>query len=457
MSEQKPIGRNDPADTDRRIQKLSKINNALMLRVERSMDQQANAFSLFQTAIGLENQVRARTEELKSALSNLERANEDLKGARDVAEQANRLKTRFFTAVGHDLLQPLHAARLSLSELADSQQSPANHLLAINISRALTTIEDLLTSILDISKLEAGVFKPTLQPVALGDLFEQLVANIEPVARKKGLSLNWRPTADAVHSDPLMLRRILQNLLANATHYTQKGGLLMAARRRGSTVRIEVWDTGPGISSAERERVFEEFQRGSASERAGGTGFGLGLSIVKRMSEALQHPLELCTRVGHGTRFAISVPYAGEAVPLPRLSSELSIAPSQGLHGLPLIVIDNDLAVLDAMQSLLLRWGCEVRLARDVDDIAEIMSDTSFQPALILADFHLDHGISGLELINVIRTGLKQQLPAVLITADRTQDTANAAIKSGCQVLHKPIRPAELRALMQHLVTAPPA
>ncbi len=446
-----PLGRNDAADFDRRIQKLSKINAALMLRVERSMDQQANAFSLFQTAIGLENQVRARTDELKSALSNLERANVDLKAARDVAEQANRLKTRFFTAVGHDLLQPLHAARLSLSELSDTQQSPANHLLAINISRALTTIEDLLTSILDISKLEAGVFVPSLQPVALGDLFEQLAANIEPVARRKGLALKWRPTKDAVNSDPLMLRRILQNLLANATNYTPKGGILMAARRRGALVRIEVWDTGPGISMAERERVFEEFQRGSASERAGGTGFGLGLSIVKRMSEALGHPLALCTRVGHGTRFAISIPYAGAATPLLRVNPDISHVPAQGLHGLPIIVIDNDLAVLDAMQSLLTRWGCDVRLARDIDDIAEIMGDVSFQPALILADYHLDHGMSGLELINLIRSGLKQNLPAVLITADRTQGTTNAALTAGCEVLHKPIRPAELRALMQHL------
>ena len=447
-----PTSHNEIADFDRRIQKLSKINSALMQRVERSMDQQANAFSLFQTAIGLENQVRARTDELKSALSNLERANADLQAARDVAEQANRLKTRFFTAVGHDLLQPLHAARLSLSELSDAQQSPSDHLLTINISRALTTIEDLMTSILDISKLEAGVYVPSIQPVSLGDLFEQLAANVEPMARRKGLTMRWRPTTAAVQSDPLMLRRILQNLLANASNYTQKGGLLMSARRRGSMIRIEVWDTGPGISAKERDRVFEEFQRGSASERAGGTGFGLGLSIVKRMSEALQHPLELCTRVGHGTRFAVTMPFAGTAAILQRANPELTQIATQGLHGLPLIVIDNDLAVLDAMQSLLVRWGCEVRLARDVDDIAEIMSDDGFVPALILADYHLDHGMSGLQLIDHIRKGFNQSLPAILITADRTQDTMSAAVTAGCEVLHKPIRPAELRALMQHLL-----
>jgi signal transduction histidine kinase len=449
----KPPLRSEPGDFDRRIQKLSKINAALMQRVERSMEQQANAFSLFQTAIGLENQIKARTEELKSALSKLERANEELKSARDTAERANRFKTRFFTAVGHDLLQPLHAARLSLCELTDTQHTPENQLLALNISRALGTIEDLLASILDISKLEAGAFVPSIQTVDLGTMFEQLAANIGPIARKKGLRLRLRPANVSVRSDPLMLRRILQNLLANAANYTLTGGLLLAARRRGDFIGIEVWDTGPGISAAERERIFEEFQRGAASELTRGTGFGLGLSIVKRMSQALDHPLGLCTRVGHGTRFSILVPYSESAAASP-LPAAVETAPVglQYLHGLPVIVIDNDLDVLDAMQSLLQRWGCEVRLARDGDDISDILSDAAFKPALVLADYHLDDGLSGLELLAQIRSLAGQSLPAVLITADRTQETEEAAKQAHCELLHKPVRPAELRALMQHLV-----
>jgi two-component system, sensor histidine kinase len=446
---------NEVSDLGRRIQKLTKINSALMQRVERSMDQQANAFSLFQTAIGLENQIRARTEELKSALSNLERANEELKGARDTAERANRFKTRFFTAVGHDLLQPLHAARLSLAELADVEQAAEGQRLTASISRALTTIEDLLTSILDISKLDAGVFVPSFQPVALGDMFEQLAASIEPIVKKKGLTFKWQPTEALIHSDPQMLRRVLQNLLANATNYTSKGGLLLAARRRGQMMRIEVWDTGPGISFTERERIFEEFQRGAASELAGRTGFGLGLSIVKRMSEALSHPLEFCSRVGHGTMFSISADYAGSTSMESRTTAETFPAPAQGLQGLqglPLIVIDNDLSVLEAMQSLLNRWGCDVRLARNQDDVAEILGDATFRPAIILADYHLDHGVSGLEVVATIRRSLDQNLPAILITADRTPGTANAATEKGLEVMHKPVRPAELRALIQHLL-----
>lgn len=442
-------------ESERRIQKLTKINAALMQRVERSMDRQANAFSLFQTAISLENQIRARTEELKSALSNLEHANEELKSARDAAERANRFKTRFFTAVGHDLLQPLHAARLSLGELTDTEQSPGNQRLATSISRALTTIEDLLTSILDISKLEAGVFVPSYQPVALGDMFEQLAANVDPIIRKKGLALKWRPTPATVMSDPLMLRRVIQNLLANATNYTSRGGLLLAARRRGNMMRIEVWDTGPGISLAERDRIFEEFQRGTASEVAGGTGFGLGLSIVKRMSEALNHPLEFRSRVGHGTMFAISAAYAGD------VSDAVKVAPERqtsvplglmGLQGLPVLVIDNDLDVLEAMQSLLNRWGCDVHLARNHDDISDLLAEAAFQPAIILVDYHLDHGISGLDVVARIRQSMGPGLPAILITADRTQASTNAAADAGLEILHKPIRPAELRALIQHLM-----
>lgn len=443
----------DADEFERRIEKLTKINTALMQRVERSMDQQANAFSLFQTAIGLENQIRARTEELKSALLKLEKANEELKAARDAAERANRSKTRFFTAVGHDLLQPLHAARLSLGELADVQQHPPNQRLAASVSTSLTAIEDLLTSILDLSKLEAGMLVPAIQPIALGALFEQLISGIQPIARRKGLWLKCRPAHQTVSSDPLMLRRILQNLLANATNYTQKGGLLLAARTRGDHVRIEVWDTGPGISPQERERIFEEFQRGVASERSGGTGFGLGLSIVKRMSEALQHPLDLCSRMGHGTRFTLSVPisYAAAPAPSPKSGLELASPATYGRMEIPVIVIDNDLAVLEAMQSLLRRWGADVRLARDLEDIGDIMGKGDFKPALVLADFHLDDGVCGLDAVKRIRILQNEDIPAILITADRTNETAEAAQKEGCELLHKPVKPAELRALMQHL------
>ena len=300
-----------PEELERRLTKVKKITAALMQRVEKSMDHQANAYSLFQTAITLEGQVRVRTEELKTALSRLERTNDELTTARDVSERANRFKTRFFTAAGHDLLQPLHAARLSASALVDQDSSEQQRRLATRIEHALTTVEELLRSILDISKLEAGVISPSVRIVPLGEVFASLIVDIEPLAKAKGLDLRRRRTELAVMSDPLMLRRMVQNLVANAVQYTRSGGIMLAARRRGSDVRIEVWDTGPGIPETERNRIFEEFQRGPEADHATEGGFGLGLSIVQRMSEALGHSVGLCSREGRGTRFSITVPFAG--------------------------------------------------------------------------------------------------------------------------------------------------
>ena len=283
-----------PANVQRQLVKLRRINEVLMQRVERSMEQQANAYSLFQTAIGLETQVRVRTEELKSALIRLERINDELTTARDNSDRANRIKTRFFTAVGHDLLQPLHAARLSLSALTETGSDFAEQTAVKQIDHALGSIEEILRTILDISRLEAGVIKPDLRPVAVQEMLESLVGSLEPLARTKNLVLTSRPTEAAVISDPVMLRRIMQNLLANAVHYTQTGAIKIAARRRGDQIRIEVWDTGPGISEAEQKWIFEEFQRGTASETAKRGGFGLGLSIAQRMAETLGHPSSAC-------------------------------------------------------------------------------------------------------------------------------------------------------------------
>lgn len=442
------------AELRRKLEKLAKINAALMQRVERSMDQQANAFSLFQTAIGLESQVRLRTEELKSALERLETANEELTAARDTAELANRFKTRFFTAVGHDLLQPLHAARLSLSAMAEDDTDLQQVRLAQQIDHALSTIEEMLRTILDLSKLEAGAVKPQIRTFPLTDVFKSLALDIEPIARAKDLSLTFRPTDYLVTSDPLMLRRILQNLLANAVHYTERGGIKFAGRRRGGSIRIEVWDTGPGIAPADQARVFEEFQRGPESSRSSSAGFGLGLSIVQRTAEALGHPLELCSRTGHGTRFSLLVPYAGQAsraAPEPAPPSPRQVYGFSSAH---IIVIDNDSHVLDAMRTLLERWNCETRFATGLAGLEFLASEEpGFRPDIVLADFHLDHGETGLASIERLRRTWGAGLPAVIVTADHSSEVTEIAKSASCEILRKPVRPAELRALMQHLLS----
>lgn len=435
----------------RKVFKLEKINAALMQRVEKSMEQQANAYSLFQTAIALEEQVRVRTEELKNALSNLERTNDELISARDVSERANRFKTRFFTAVGHDLLQPLHAARLSASALAETDGETDHQRLANRIEHALTTIEDLLKSILDISKLEAGAITPSIRPVLLEDIFSSLAVDIGPIARSKGLELTWRRNTLAVMSDPLMLRRMLQNLLANAVQYTEQGGIMLAARRRGSDVRIEVWDTGPGIPEAERHLIFEEFQRGPDAHRLDIGGFGLGLSIVKRMADALKHPVNFCSRIDHGTLFTLSAPFAATVDTRTMPNSGAGCERTYGLAGTKVLIIENDAMVLDAMQTLLARWSCEARAVPNITALDSVVGE-GFRPEILLADYHLDQRQCGLDAVERLRAEVDPNLPVIVVTADHSAVIADKARTAGCELLLKPVKPAALRALMVHLL-----
>lgn len=448
---------NHDDDAERRIAKLARINAALMQRVERSMDQAANAYSLFQTAISLEGQVRVRTDELKSTLFRLEQANSELRAARDAAEQANRVKTRFFTSVGHDLLQPLHAARLSLSALAESEQTPQGRHLSDQVDHALSTVEDLLRTILDLSKLEAGVIKPAIQTFPLTQLFDSLKLDLEPIAREKGLRFTARPTSASVTSDPLMLRRILQNLCANAVHYTEQGEILLAARRRGGSIRIEVWDTGPGIAADDCERIFEEFQRGATAAGRHGNGFGLGLSITRRMAETLGHPLGLRSRVGSGTCFTVSAPFAGYVDAAPAETVPPLAAPRQqpyGFAGVRVAVIDNEPAILDAMRALLERWSCIVCTATSYNRLqgSASLRGEPFRPDLVLADYHLDNGDCGLNAVQQLRARWGESLPAVVITADHSPEIADAVREAGCELLCKPLKPAELRVLLQNLL-----
>ena len=274
------------------VEKLKKINQALISRVERSMDQQGNAFSLFQTAINLENRVRSRTDELRSTLRRLEVSNLDLAAAKENAEQANLSKTRFLAAASHDILQPLNAAHLSVSALAEIQTSEEGHKLVRQVERSLETMDELIHTLLDISKLDAGVIEPEVTDVSLEQLFISLRSDFHPLAELKGLKLRFHADNAMVRSDRTLLRRILQNIVSNAVRYTRSGGVLVGVRRRAGMIRIQVADTGCGIPENQREAVFEEFHRGTVppdTDYSG--GLGLGLSIVRRMSNALVHPV----------------------------------------------------------------------------------------------------------------------------------------------------------------------
>jgi two-component system, sensor histidine kinase len=438
------------------LDKLKKINAALVSRVERSMDQQGNAFSLFQTAISLENRVRNRTEELHTTLRRLEQSNIDLVAAKETAELANLSKTRFLAAASHDVLQPLNAAHLSVSALAEVQTSEEGKKLVRQVERSLETMEDLLRTLLDISKLDAGVVQPEIGDVSLETLFSSLRSDFLPEAEKKGLSLKFRPVNVVVRSDRTLLRRILQNILSNALRYTRSGGVLVGTRHRGDTIRIDVADTGCGIPEDQREAVFEEFHRGtSALADAGlaGGGLGLGLAIVRRMAAALGHPVTFSSRVGRGTIFHIDVPIGmGASAEQAASLADMERPRGYGLFGTKVLLVENDLDVLGAMTSLLERWQCLVRAATSTDDALDLLGDTAWVPDIIIADQHLDGGDLGTATIAEVRDYLGRPVPALIVTADGSEAVAKAARAAGIELMRKPLKPAQLRALLAHLL-----
>ncbi|TPI39636.1 response regulator [Mesorhizobium sp. B3-1-9] len=436
------------------LERLKKINAALVSRVERSMDQQGNAFSLFQTAISLENRVRNRTEELHATLRRLEQSNIDLSEAKENAELANLSKTRFLAAASHDVLQPLNAAHLSVSALAEVQASEEGRKLVRQVERSLETMEDLLRTLLDISKLDAGVVQPEVVDVSLEALFSSLRSDFLPEAEKKSLSLKFRPVNVVVRSDRTLLRRILQNILSNALRYTRSGGVLVGTRHRGDIIRIDVADTGCGIPEDQREAVFEEFHRGTSTlnnaELAG--GLGLGLAIVRRMAAALGHPITFSSKVGRGTIFHIDVP-VGMATAEPAMAAaDMERPRGYGLFGTRVLLVENDMDVLAAMTSLLERWQCLVRAATSTDDALDLLGDTAWVPDIIIADQHLDGGDLGTSTIAEVRDYLGRPVPALIVTADGSELVAKAARAAGIELMRKPLKPAQLRALLAHLL-----
>jgi signal transduction histidine kinase len=440
-------------EAQREATKLRKINAALMSRVERSMDQQFNAFALFETAIALDHQVRERTQQLRDALHSIEKTNESLYRAKQKAEAASSLKSSVLISVTHDLLQPLNAARLTLSALAELMQAREATLLVEQVDRSLITLEDLLRSLLEIAKLDAGALRPEVRPIAISRPFEQLRSEFDPIAEKQGISLRICPSSLAVASDAMMLRRILQNLLANALRYTRNGGVVMGCRRRGDRVCIQVSDTGPGIPKAQQEAIFREFQRGevSANDQA---GFGLGLSIVRRFATALGHEVKISSEVGRGSTFFLELPLADPASVVDE-SHEVQPVDRRygGLEGAKILLIENDPSGAEAMAALLEGWGCDVATTRSTADALQRLNELGGAPDAIVADLHLDHGESGLAAVQAIRQSLKIDVPAMIITADYSEKAAKEASFRGLEVMKKPVKPAEMRALLSFLLT----
>ena len=391
----------------------------------------------------LERRVLQRTAELT-------RLNEELRVAKAIADQANLGKTRFIAAASHDLLQPLNAARLYTTSLVERPAGAETRLLARNIDASLEAVEDILGTLLDISRIDAGALKPEFSAVDIDELLGHLKVEFDPVARESGLSLHIVPARVAVHSDRRLLHRILQNLIANALKYTPSGRVLVGCRRTGDTIRIEVHDTGPGIPDAERERIFHEFRR-LENNGAAVRGLGLGLSIVDRIARLLEHKLELRTEWGRGSTFCVTARRAALGAPGPR-QARPHRAPLARLPDIPVLVVDNEPDILAGMTTMLTNWGCRVASAETAAQALAIATRADSEIAIVLADYHLGDS-DGLELIAALRARIDPALPAALLTADRTPAVRNAAEAAGVALLHKPLKPAALRAILAHAGT----
>jgi len=395
----------------------------------------------------LERRVTERTAELSQAVIAIEKS-------RAEAEAANLGKTRFIAAASHDLLQPLHAARLFSAAL--SEREPDN-LLVTRIDHGLAAVEALLDALLDISKLDSGVVKPDLHPIALSPLLESLAAAFAPLAAQRGITLKVIPTALSVNTDTGLLRRVLQNFLANAIRYTRPDcpakRVLIGCRRQGRTVRVEVWDNGLGIPDDKRGMIFQEFARleqrgGDGSER----GLGLGLAIVERVARMLDCPISLRSEPGRGSVFGITLPLA-DPVALPGTAS---VAPppfaSSTLEGCHVLCIDNEAGVREAVTTLLQGWSCRIEAVPGLEAARQALAAAGRAPDIILADLHLGDSLTdgpdGLAVIARLRQDWGLQIPAVLITADRAPDLRGRCMAMQVDLLHKPVRPAALRALI---------
>jgi Na+/proline symporter/signal transduction histidine kinase len=386
----------------------------------------------------LEKRVRDRTEELT-------RLNSELAMAKSAAEDADISKTRFLAAASHDILQPLNAARLYVTSLVERQNGGEDSRLVENIDDSLEAIEEILSALLDISRLDAGAMTPAISSFKMADLMRSLEIEFAPIARAKGLELTFVPCSPPVASDRLLLRRLLQNLISNAIKYTPQGRVLVGCRRRGASLKICVYDTGVGIPVPKRGEIFKEFHRLEQGARIA-RGLGLGLSIVERLARVLNHGIAIDSNASGGSVFSVTVPTAKSVNHTAAVTSATPLSRTP-ISGALIVCIENDLAILDGMKTLLRAWDAEVIAVADPDAAIEAIETVAGQVTGLLVDYHLDRG-NGVAAIRDIRRRFGDNIPAILITADRSPHVRAAAREENIAVLSKPVKPASLRALL---------
>jgi Na+/proline symporter/signal transduction histidine kinase len=386
----------------------------------------------------LEKRVRDRTEELT-------RLNSELAQAKSTAEDANISKTRFLAAASHDILQPLNAARLYVTSLVERQNGGEDSRLVENIDDSLEAIEEILGALLDISRLDAGAMTTSISSFKMADLMRSLEIEFAPIARAKGLQLTFVPCSLPVQSDRSLLRRLLQNFISNAIKYTPRGRVLVGCRRHGQSLQIGVYDTGVGIPVTKRGEIFKEFHRLEQGARIA-RGLGLGLSIVERLARVLNHGIAIGANQSGGSVFSVTVPVAKAIDHTAAVTSATPLSRTP-MSGALIVCIENDPAILDGMKTLLTAWDAEVIAVADPEAAITAIEASGGSVTGLLVDYHLDRG-NGVAAIREIRRRFSENIPAILITADRSPNVRAAAREENIAILNKPVKPASLRALL---------
>jgi signal transduction histidine kinase len=393
----------------------------------------------------LESEVRQRTAELAQSVAEVEEKSRQL-------EFANQYKTRFLASASHDLRQPLHALNLLVAQLrADSRVEERTRLVA-RINAALGSMNELLEALLDMSKLDAGVLETDLSEFPVQPLLARMETTFAEAARDKGLRFRVVPSSAWVRSDFILLERIVMNLVSNAVRYTGNGGILLGSRRRGGRLRIDICDTGPGIHPEQQRHIFGEFVQLSDPGAKNRGGLGLGLSIVDRLSDLLDHPIEMNSQPGSGSRFSIAVPAVAARAEANEVPAQLA-AIADPVRGKLVVVIDDDVLALEGMTGILRSWGCNVIAVESTDAALAKLAAQQLRPDLIISDYRLANGDeTGIDAIRLLRNALGGAIPALLISGDTTTELLSAARASGLHLLHKPVAPMRLRAMCNQLL-----
>lgn len=383
----------------------------------------------------LEERVHARTQEL-------EQLNKQLVSATQRSERESQSKSRFLAAVSHDLMQPLNAARLFASSLSEVAQEQEVKKLSSHIESALGAAEDLIGDLLDISRLESGKLDINVHAFAVRDVLNNLDAEFSALAKQQGIQFEMIPSSLFVQSDPKLLRRVIQNFLTNAFRYSPKGKVVLGVRRVNDQVSIEVWDNGMGIDEDKQQEIFEEFTRGS--QVRSDQGLGLGLAISKGIAHVLEHTISMRSWPEQGSVFSITLPRANEPQAVPVVAPAAQVS---DLSHLKVLCVDNEQEILVGMENLLARWGCDVQTSLDLVESLKIL-EKGWIPDVILSDYRLDNGRTGLEVLQQCRLRLGDSFKGVIISADRTPDMLEGIQSNGFSFIPKPVKPLKLRAVL---------